>query len=312
MRYIPNLIPENSKVLKDYFKVLKPSNKKSNSGLIDFLRWFGGVLLIIFALVYLKHPLVTLLFGFMGFMILPPGHNWVEKKFRFSFTTKIKSILGFILFLISIPLLGHYNALDKEEAHLLKVKTEREEKQIAEKLRREKIRNDSLIFYIAASSQFTGKHKTDQAVKLLKKAVEFAELPEDKAKIALEKKNISTVKAFDLVKSEKYHLALKILDTLILDDKSNSNLFYNRAICYSKTGKIREAVNDCKIVTQLGDKIADRLYNKINPIKKRITGYITRCCDGSTSGSTGRGTCSHHGGVCDWQEPVYEEYRKYE
>jgi len=24
----------------------------------------------------------------------------------------------------------------------------------------------------------------------------------------------------------------------------------------------------------------------------------TKCCDGTTSSSTGRGTCSHHGGVC--------------
>lgn len=312
MRYIPNLIPENSKVLKDYFKVSKPSNRKSNLSLIDFLRWLGGILLLIFALAHLRHPFVTLLFGFMGFIILPPGHNWIEKKLRFSFTTKIKSILGFVLFLISIPLLGHYKALDKAEAHLLKVKIEREEKQKAEKLRRDKIRNDSLVFYIAASSQLANKHKTDEAVKQLKKAFVFAELPEDKSKIALEKKNISTVKAFDLIKSKNYKLALMVLDTLILNDKTNSNLLYNRAICYSKTGKIREAVYDCKIATQLGDKNAERLYNKINPIKKRIIGYITRCCDGSTSGSTGRGTCSHHGGVCDWQEPVYEEYRKYE
>ena len=26
--------------------------------------------------------------------------------------------------------------------------------------------------------------------------------------------------------------------------------------------------------------------------------FSTTCCDGSSSTSTGRGTCSHHGGVC--------------
>jgi len=27
-------------------------------------------------------------------------------------------------------------------------------------------------------------------------------------------------------------------------------------------------------------------------------GGVTQCCDGTTSSSTGQGTCSHHGGVC--------------
>lgn len=312
MRYVPNLIPEKAQVLKEYFKADNLPNKKSKNMKIDFLRWVVGVLFLLIALSSLKHPLLTLLFGFIGFMILPPGHNWIEKKFRFSFTTKMKSILGIVLFLFSIPLLGHYNTVDKKEAHLLKIKTEHEQKLKAEEELKEKIRNDSLVFYIGASSQLTNKHKTEEAVKKLKKAVGFASLPEDKTKIAFEEKNILSVKAFDLVKSEKYRLALPILDTLITQDQNNSNLYYNRAICYSKTGKIREAVTDCKIATQLGDKNADKLHNKINPIKNRIVGYITRCCDGSTSGSSGRGTCSHHGGVCDWNEPIYEEYRKYE
>ena len=40
---------------------------------------------------------------------------------------------------------------------------------------------------------------------------------------------------------------------------------------------------------------------------KQITGYCTLCSDGTYSPScaTGRGACSHHGGVAQWNSPVY-------
>lgn len=41
---------------------------------------------------------------------------------------------------------------------------------------------------------------------------------------------------------------------------------------------------------------------------REIVGYCTLCNDGtySPSCSTGSGTCSHHGGVAQWNAPVYE------
>ena len=310
MKYVPNLIPEKSQVLKHYFKGNTKETKKTKSSM-KILRWIGGVFFFLFALLYLKHPLLTILFGFLGFMILPFGHNWLENKFRFILTTKIKSVFAFIILMFSFPLLAHYSDVDKKEAHLLKIKLENEEKVKAELERKEKIRNDSLTYYINTSSKLADKHKTDEAAKQLKIATLFSKLPADNERIVIEENNISAIKIFDLVKAEKYKLAIPQLDVLILKQDDNANLYYNRALCFSKTGKIKEAVDDCMQAIKFGDKKADKLYNKINPIKKRIVGYITRCCDGSTSGSTGRGTCSHHGGVCDWSEPVYEEYRKY-
>ena len=40
-----------------------------------------------------------------------------------------------------------------------------------------------------------------------------------------------------------------------------------------------------------------------------IVGYCTLCNDGtrSPSCSTGRGTCSHHGGVRQWNAPIYSK-----
>lgn len=310
MKYVPNLIPEKSQVLKHYFKGNIHEAKRSKPSL-EILRWIGGVCLLLFALLCLNHPLLTLLFGFLGFMILPFGHDWLEKKFRFILTTKIKSVFAIIILFFSLPLLAHYNDADKKEAHLLKLKLDNEARLKAELERKEKIRNDSLTYYIYTSSQFADKHKTGEALKQLKRASLFSKLPVDTKRIAIEEDKISAIKIFDLVKAEKYKLALPQLNALILREDDNANLFYNRALCFSKTGKTKEAVDDCLQAIKLGDKMADKLYNKINPIKKRIIGYITRCCDGSTSGSSGRGTCSHHGGVCDWSEPIYEEYRKY-
>lgn len=311
MKYVSNLIPEKSRVLENYFKGSLYKNKKVNPKQ-NFFRWFGGLFFVLLALLFLKHPLITLLLGFIGFMILPPGHNWIEKKFRFCFTGKIKFSFAFVILLFSIPLFGHYNSVDKREANLLRLKLEKEEKERVKLESQEKIRNDSLTYYLTISSQSANKHKIDQAFLLLKSASLFSKLPEDIERISSEKNRILTIRANDLIGSGKYKLALSDLNSLILEVKNNSNLYYNRALCFSKTGKIKEAVDDCSKAMELGDKKAEKLYNKINPIKKRIAYYVTRCCDGSTSGSTGRGTCSHHGGVCNWSEPVYEEYRKYE
>jgi energy-coupling factor transporter transmembrane protein EcfT len=50
-------------------------------------------------------------------------------------------------------------------------------------------------------------------------------------------------------------------------------------------------------------------YYKNGRVKYREK-YVTRtvganCCDGSTSNATGRGACSHHGGVCSWAVEYY-------
>lgn len=311
MRYIPNLIPEKSKVLTDYFKV-STQPKKNTTSFQSFLLWIVGVLFFLFALASLKHPILTILFGFIGFILIPPGRNWIEKKYRFRFTTKIKSILSCGIFLFSVPIVAHYDTIDKQEEKQLKLKKNQEEKLQLEAQLKEQTRNDSLTFYLNSTSKLAENHKTNEALKQLKKANSFAKLSTDNEKIAIEENKISSIKTIDLVQSKNYKLAIAGLNELISKEGSSSNLLYNRAICYSKTGKIKEAVYDCKTAMQSGDKNAEKLYNKINPIKKRIAYYVTRCCDGSTSNATGRGACSHHGGVCDWNDPVYEEYRKYE
>jgi hypothetical protein len=52
----------------------------------------------------------------------------------------------------------------------------------------------------------------------------------------------------------------------------------------------------------------------VTKYKKEITGYCTLCNDGTYSPTcaTGRGACSHHGGVARWNAPIYSQVPYYE
>lgn len=311
MRYVPNLIPDSSKVLSDYFKgdIYRATKKKT---LVDTIFWIIGVFFLIVALIFIKHPVMTLVFGLIGFILIPPGHRFLERKLQFRLTPKIKAITTLALFIGSIPFTSYYAHIDWQIAHQQKLADEKiiKEKAIADQ--KKQARKDSLTFYIQQSNQLAQNHKLDEANKQLQYAAAFASLPAEKEQVEKEKIGIAAIKTSDLVKAGKYQAALPEINNLLNSDPSNSELIYTRAICYSKTGRIQEAVNDLKPLMQAGNPDAEKLYNKINPIHKRIAYYVTRCCDGTTSSATGRGACSHHGGVCNWNDPVYEEYRKYE
>lgn len=311
MRYVPNLVPGSSKVLPDYFKgnIYKATNKNP---LRDTIFWILGIFFFMSALVWLKHPFLFLNFALLGFVLIPPGHRFLERKFRFRLTPKIKAVAASALFAGSLPLSSHYIDIDKQEAYQQKLLDEKvaKEKAIAEQ--KEQQRKDSLTFYLQQSHQLSQNHKIDEANKQLQFALGFASTQTDKNRIEKEKVGIASIKTFDLVKAGKYQVALPELNALLQSDPTNSDLLYNRAVCYRKTGKIQEAVTDLKPLVQAGNSEAVKLHDKINPIKKRITGYHRQCCDGTTSYSEGRGTCSGHGGVCNWNVPEYEEYRKYE
>lgn len=310
MRYVSNLIPASSKVLPDYFQgsIYIPAKKNA---LTATLMWLLGTVFSMFALFYFTHPLLFLLFGTLAFILIPPGHRFIERKLRFRLTPAIKAIAASALFIGSLPLSGHYNAIDRREALLKKQLEEKtaKEKAIAEE--KEQRRKDSLAFYLQQSNRLAKIHKPDQAYKQLEYARAFAYTREDNYQVEQEKVIIRSVKVFDLIKTGKYRIALPEIQDLLSISPGNRDLLYNSALCKSKTGKIQEAVNDIKELVEAGDSNAIQLHNKINPIRKRVAFYVTRCCDGSTSGATGRGACSHHGGVCNWNDPVYEEYRKY-
>ena len=170
---------------------------------------------------------------------------------------------------------------------------------------------DSMLFHIAKADSLKDCKKYELGLREISKANHFAHSPANANRVTLSHMELLTLNSESLISSKKYKKAIPYIDTLLLYDSKNIDLLYDRATCYSKIGKRKNAAEDLKPGFNAGDKKSVELYNKVNPIKKHIVGYVTRCCDGSISYSTGRGTCSHHDGVCDWNEPQYEAYREY-
>ncbi|MBZ4190645.1 tetratricopeptide repeat protein [Niabella beijingensis] len=312
MKYVPDLIPERSKVLPDYFKEGPPCKPAKKSKASDVLMWILGAIFFLFALISIRHPALFILHGLIGFILIPPGHNYLERNLHFILTSKIKTITALALFIASIPLMDYYQKIDRKIAHEKKLAAEKKAKEDAIAAEQDRQRADSLTFYVQQSTQLIEKRKIDDAEKKLKYALSFASTQEERKSIAKQQITIATIRTEDLVKAEKYKAALPKIDSLLNSDPQNTDLRYNRALCYAKTGKIAEAVSDLKPLIEAGNTNAQKLHNKVNPIRKRITGYITLCRDGTTSNARGRGACSWHGGVKDWNYPIYEESRKYE
>lgn len=311
MKYLPNLIPEKSRVLTDYFKGDVYQARRPNA-FLTFLGWVLSICIFIVAVMSIKHFALAIIIAVLGFIFLPPGHKWIQRVGRFQMNYKIKA--GFCCFLILciLPLKNYYQQIDVQEERIHKLQLEKIAFERKEAQKKDMQRKDSMSFYIQKSHELKNKHKTQEALEKLNKALTFAKENTEIKFIYEEQVKILSLKAVALVKSGNYKGAITELNSLISKDANNIILRYNRAICYNKLGKTQEAVTELKVAIQLGSKEAEKLYEKINPIRKRIVDYVTRCCDGSTSQATGRGACSHHGGVCNWNEPVYEEYRKYE
>jgi|GEM_PF-6676277 len=84
-------------------------------------------------------------------------------------------------------------------------------------------------------------------------------------------------------------------------------LAYNQiASLYIENKRKKSAIKYYRIAANKGSREA---CENLRELTAR-TRYSTRsiCCDGTTSSSTGRGTCSHHGGVCGYEKVPYKEY----
>lgn len=162
---------------------------------------------------------------------------------------------------------------------------------------------ENLNQFIQTSDSLAEKHKWKKAALYIDSALTLC---------ASTGKDSLMVKQAELfVKDHSYDLAINNYSSLLDRSIDRSENLYNRAVCFQKQEKIQLAVNDLKEAIELGNVKAEKLHDEINPERKRVAYYVTRCWDGSTSNATGRGACSHHGGVKNWNEPVYETYRKY-
>ncbi|MNY16925.1 hypothetical protein D3C86_1502180 [compost metagenome] len=155
------------------------------------------------------------------------------------------------------------------------------------------------------------KGEIDLALLELDKADLLAEKAGEKADVNQIRIEVSLAKTNQLMKKRQYNMAIDLLTSVHVLDTSNTSVLYQRANCFVKVKRIEDAVKDAKKAMILGHTDAGKLYNKINPLKKRIAYYCTLCEDGTYSHATGQGACSHHGGVARWNYPVYETSRKY-
>lgn len=87
---------------------------------------------------------------------------------------------------------------------------------------------------------------------------------------------------------------------------SNDIVLANLAYCYIQIKNKSQAKKYYKLSAELGNDEACKQYRELTARTKYYTQSV--CCDGSTSSSSGRGTCSHHGGVCGIEYVPYKEY----
>jgi tetratricopeptide (TPR) repeat protein len=286
-------------------------NPKTKSSFLSVLNILAGLFFLLGILIIIRYPQLIAIFALLAMLSFPRLYRFLPNRIRSRITTHRATVLfGLLLCLAMYFLITGYEAKKKKE-HVSNVLAEKaREKRVADN-RIQKQRADSFNRYLDTAKTLLKSNKKEEALQKLEKASVFAS-SDERGMINSETEKLYNSLAEDLSGSGNYKGAIEMYSTLLTNNKTNPEYFYKRAVCYNRTGKTQEAVNDLKQAINLGDKPSQLLYEKINPIKKRVAYYVTLCCDGTHSNAKGRGACSHHGGVCNWNEPVYEEYREYQ
>ena len=311
MNYVPDLIPKDKKVLPEYFKG-KPLIYAQGSSASSTIGYIGAIVCFFFSFLYISHLIVTFLFGVLGLIISPPGHYLIEKLFRFKFTRIVKISFSVLLVLVASFFIRHYDQIEKAAENLRNLKTQKEHEQKLADQKLEQLRIDSFNLRLKLIESLATQGNIEEVISLIDSESTRPHSQSEVATIDKIRTDCKKEKALNLVEKGDFKLALPLLNELLANNTSDINLLYNRALCLFKSGKLQEAVNDLRHGVESSDQESKNLYEKINPIKKRVVGYTTLCCDGTTSSAQGRGACSWHGGVCEWNHPIYQEYRKYE
>lgn len=248
----------------------------------------------------------------LAFFSFPKTSRWLQNSMKVEFPNKFFWLVVLCLMTGSFVSIGFHKYADGVKAAKAAALAEQQHQaEIAEKAEKEQQRLDSLSNHLKKAQTLFDEKKHMEAVLEYKLALPFADsstngtLNYKIASILFVQKQYEEALNYYSKASNKYTL----LDTLR----------YNKAVCFLKMGNVASAVNELRL-----SKTTPRvkaLFNKINPIKtkfvyveepvkkKRVSYYTILCRDGSHSHSSSRrGTCSHHGGVADWEHPVYETY----
>jgi len=273
-----------------------------NNYLLGEISVIIGVLLLglsPFTIIYTPFSIVLIISGLSLLLV---------RVFKFTLTKKVQNIALIVLLLLNVPFAIAFGRERSrlEQANRTQLLNERQANLD------EKQRIDSLNTCLQRIDSLYRKGEVDLALLELDKADLLAEKDAEKADVNQIRIEVSLAKTKQLMKKRQYNMAIDLLTSLYPLDTSNTNVLYQRANCFVKVKRIEEAVKDAKRAMILGHNDAGKLYDKINPLVKRIAYYCTLCEDGTYSQATGQGACSHHGGVARWNYPVYETSRKYE
>jgi hypothetical protein len=306
MPYIPNLIPPEHQVLPEYFNGKNPINQQGQKPPSPFW-YFAAAILTTAGIFNAERPWMAASLILTATLCTPYGKRKLESAAHFQLTLKLRLWFCLILLLLNIPLVFYY----QHEGFLATQRQATLQQQArqfsADSAKKEQLRRDSLYQQISQSRHQTLK----TAWVTLVNADRLAKTPEDKDTLTKTWHLLALSLSSQLINEGRYNQAQLILADQFKREPGSPSLLYNRALCYYRSGNIRLAVNDLDSARSSGFKEANRLYNKLNPLKKHVAYYCTLCCDGSTSDATGRGACSWHGGVCQWNHPIYETSRKY-
>ena len=306
MPYQPDLIPKENSILPDYFNV-KKAKSQSTKQKVSPLAVFLSIIFIGSGLLAYHYLLIAILLLFCGLSFTSVGKRWMERRGRFILTPKIRLLFCSALIILCLPLSAYYSQKDKDEAMALAAAQQRARAFSADSLHKENIRRDSLAVYLRDPYH----QVSAQSLNRLKSASRFTYSGDEKENLRKTINQVTLKLVNQLITLGKYQQAIPIIDDELEHGMRRAELLYQRAICNLKAGHTGLAVGDLGAAKNAGYKPAERLYNKVNPIRRRIAYYETLCADGSSSSATGRGACSWHGGVAEWNHPVYEEYRKY-
>ncbi|MBN9352381.1 MAG: hypothetical protein J0H55_17015 [Chitinophagaceae bacterium] len=306
-KYVPNLLPEKPKFDFDE-RILSNYNWKKNiSGqkVLKILSYIVGGLIMFASVGGLISRFWQGLFIFLiGFIILPKGQSIIEKYLKFTFSLWMKIIVISMLLFGAISINAHYENKEMIATKIKKENLEKEKQKAELEKQKEQERQDSLSSYSQAIVTYLSNKNVDKASVYIQEMPMYLKTKEDTLKYNL-------LRVDYLMQAKQFRDAKDLLTQFIDNDYNLSETYFKRAKCFIQLYSTKEAVEDLKHAISLGNEEANTLHNKINPINKKFVGYTTLCCDGTTSSNRGRGACSGHNGVCDWNHKVYQEYREY-
>lgn len=283
---------------------------KKDEGAIGWLALIIGAIVIIAKIILVLLPLILIggaiyyYFKWQNKKLAEHDNDW-NAFYHNELKGKLKITAVAIPISLGIGYVGYSNhqrqeqeRIEIEQAEAERIRIKKEKKRLAIQAKKD----SSQVYLDLATKDFDRKRYENSILNLDSALLLYPENYEARFK-----------KGIALKESRKYQDAIDELDNLNRKTSQyKSEVHLIKGQCFLKLNKKEYAVVEIYEASELGNEDARKLYEVVNPIIKEITGYRRRCCDGTTSYASGKGACSHHGGVCKWNEPIYQERRKYQ